>query len=1521
MTHSTLRFPLSGRLALPLFLSAVVASCGSGTLAILGSGSGGGGGNAPTVVGDVVVGSNATDAKTSPVTFSFELTDAESNPASVDVFYEPPGGGPPVPITPAGGASLDDLATSHAGVVHAFQWDFAAQVPTAGAYAEGYTLLVRTRSQSSSAESALFAIGNDAPVVSNVVTPSSETAGIVAVPFTLADSSSDLVNVTVEYQNLDRATGWRPATSAGNPPLDVATTPAGVPLTFFWNAPADEPQSEFHAVIRFTPDDGTTSGTPVATATFVLDNNGLPAAIVNGSAFYATPDQRRGIPLPIRILDPESDTVRAVVQYRTAFGVFPDLPTDPAALLPILASQRLRQQYQIATETPIAFTGRVAPAGPSPGPNQVRLPELASAQAGIRPQGLLGRDLEILRGRSVPSSAAAAWTSNPLASPVGLLSYGDGHTAIVLDAPSIASFGLREIDLATGAVVRDLASGIGDPDAIAWEDADTTALVATDAAGIWSIARLTLADGSMTNLYTTSGANAVGAVRGVVSTGPGRALVTVANSLIAVDAPTAAERVLASNFAGAYGIALDPKNENRLYVAERDWVNPSTSAIEGHVVAFDLPTQTRRAVAATGSPFLRPDSIAVDARQNRILVLTDANTADGTRELRAVDANGGGGGAAFQIAGGIPNGVRGLAAGPDGLRMFALPATNDLWVGGGVEQVRTISNFDDATCTATVGSAFAPALDATRTWKIVDAMIPLPASGSGIDHSFVWDSSDLVAGGDVVLRATPYDAEQGLATDTGVPRPVRPGLDVLPYSIGSAASTSGPSSIASGDFNGDGRLDLAVANVGGDSVSIFSQGANGRFPAAPGATLQGVAVVAPLSDPYAVRAVDIDADGDLDLVAAGHGSNDVVIWTQGSGGAFSTVVPSVGGLNAPSDVVGADLNADGRMDLVVANTGANRVTIYFRTILGTYPAAPSISLGNASTGSPVSVAVADLDRDGDLDVVSANAATNTVTIWYATGPGAFSPAPSVVLGGAGITQGPSSVAIGDLDGDGRPDIACANLAGNSLCVFLQQPAGGFLGTPTFTLATSGYPIAPARLEISDVNGDGWRDLVAADGGNDLTAWMWQPANGRFAPQPIVLGSNGSLASPTSVVAADFDGDGNVDLAATNGGGDDVAVFQQIGGASYDLTAADVVLGSPVVTPSLAGIAVGDLDGDGDLDIVSASPGSNSLAIFEQLSPAVFASDPASVLGSASDTNGVRAVVAVDLNGDGRLDIASANAAGGTIAVFLQDPVDGFRATADFVLGAGLIGAPVSIAAGDFDGDGRMDLVTANSSGNSLALFLQPADGFAGVTPVLLGSGATTKNPSHVVAVDVDRDGDLDIVCVNTAGNDVAVFLNPGDGVFPAAPSLVLGSAATTPSPRAVAIGDLDGDGDPDIAVAVGGNSTIAVFFQGAPGSFPAAPSLAISNASLVTPDTIAIADVDRDGDLDIVTGNSGSRNLTVFRQGLPGTFATPPIVVGGAGWTDSPRTLVLCDLDGDGDLDLVSAQPALGDVAISFGSH
>jgi len=1502
--------------------SAVLASCGSGTLAIFGSIVGGDDGNhAPPLVSDVLVGADAADARTSPVSFSFRLTDAESNPIDVDVFYLPPGGGAEAPLVLTGNTDLDQLDSSPGGTVHVRVWDFGSQIASGDAYAPGYRIVVRSRAGTSRADSAPFAVGNDAPVASDFVAPATETAGIVPIAFELSDSSSDPVSVTVEYQDVDIASGWKPATSAAGPLADVATAPGGVPIHFFWDAPADQPQEEFRARLRFTPDDGTAVGAAALTAIVTVDNNAVPAALVNGSAFYATPDDRRGIPLPIRILDPEGDSVRVVVQWREPFGTFPELPADPGALDAILSDPNQRLQHQIATETPIDFAGRIDPLGT----DTVRLPEISASQAGIHSEGIAGRRLQVLRTNSVPVAAAAGWGSNPLNAPVAVLPLGEGHSGLVLDSPSSAAWRLREIDLATGAIVADLATGGGDPNALAWEIADEAVLVASDAAGIWTVQRVDVADGSTATLLTTSGATAVGPVRGLASTGVDEAVLAVANSLVAVDATAAGsptETAIVTDLQGAWGLALDPHDRNRLYVAERDWVNPSTSSVEGHVVAVDLLARTRRAVAASGAPFLRPDSIAIDPRSGRLLVLTDANTSDGTREIRCVDSNGGGGGTAFQLASGIPNGCRGLAAGPDGLRLLALTPANDLSIAGGVEQARTITAFDPATMEATVDADFAPALVARRAWRIASALEARPATGSGIDHAFVWDSSDLIAGGEVILRAVPYDTERGLPTDTGVPRRVRPGLDVLPYAIGSVASTSAPASIAAADLNQDGRLDLATANVGADDLTLFFQSASGVYSAAPSATLTGVAVVAPLTDPASLKAIDVDLDGDLDVVSANRGSNNLIVWTQGGSGAFSTVVPASGGLTAPSDVAGADLNGDGRMDLVAANTGANRLAIYFRGAAGTYPGSPSLSIGNASTGGPASVAVADLDGDGDIDIASANQTANNLSIFYQTAPGTFPAIPSTILGGAGITAGPVSLAVGDVDGDGRPDIACADRSGNDLTVFLQGPAGGFSGTPAFTLSGTGSPLQPAHVEIGDVNDDGALDLISANGGNDVSIFAYRPAQGGFATEPMVIGDDGSLAAPAWITTGDFDGDGRLDLATCNSTGNDVAVFKQLGGASYSSPSPDLVLGNAIYTSDPQGIAIGDLDGDGDLDLVSANEGASELAIFEQQSPAVFASKPAATLGSSADTPGVHAVAAADLDGDGRLDLVSANRGGGTLSLFYQDALGEFPEAADRVIGGGTLGSPTSLATGDFDGDGRADVASANASGNNLAVFVQVLpNGFVGVTPRILGGVATTRSPTHVLAADLDADGDLDLVSANTVGNNLTLFLNPGNGVFPSAPSLSIGGAGTTPSPRALAVADLDRDGDLDIASANGGNNSVAVFLQTTPGSFPAAPNLSLTHASLLTPDTLAAADVDHDGDADLVSGNTVSRNLTIFRQGNPGTFGATPMAIGGAGATDTPRTLHVVDLDGDGDLDLVTAEPALDNVAIYFASH
>src|SRR6185503_18659409 len=183
---------------------------------------------------------------------------------------------------------------------------------------------------------------------------------------------------------------------AGLAPVNITAAPGGVHVVVFWDAPADQVGRAFHARLRLTPSDDWASGAPV-TADLDIDNNAEPLVILSGSAFFADPDARRGIPLPMSLVDEEGDAVRVVVQWRTPFQSFPALPSTPSALAAMLADPIQARANQVATEIPSLHRGRIVPTGD---PAVVRLPELAGAESGLQAATLVGRELELLRGNS-----------------------------------------------------------------------------------------------------------------------------------------------------------------------------------------------------------------------------------------------------------------------------------------------------------------------------------------------------------------------------------------------------------------------------------------------------------------------------------------------------------------------------------------------------------------------------------------------------------------------------------------------------------------------------------------------------------------------------------------------------------------------------------------------------------------------------------------------------------------------------------------------------------------------------------------------------------------------------------------------------------------------------------------------------------------------------------------------------------------------------------------------------------------
>ncbi|MFI5379933.1 MAG: beta strand repeat-containing protein [Tepidisphaerales bacterium] len=325
------------------------------------------------------------------------------------------------------------------------------------------------------------------------------------------------------------------------------------------------------------------------------------------------------------------------------------------------------------------------------------------------------------------------------------------------------------------------------------------------------------------------------------------------------------------------------------------------------------------------------------------------------------------------------------------------------------------------------------------------------------------------------------------------------------YVVGAA-----PQGMASADFNGDGKPDLVVANFADNTISVLMNRGNGTF--APHADyVSGLG-------PVAVAAADFNGDGKPDLAVADAGGNSVSVFlNRGDGALLPKVDYAVG--SDPTSIVAGDFNGDGKIDLAVANTNANTVSVLLGNGDGTFAPAVTYAAGLA----PTCLVAADFNGDGKMDLAVANrgaGGSGRVSILLNTGNGVFAAAVAYVTGGAY----PTSMATADFNGDGKPDVAIVDSAGNTLSVLLNNGAGG-LGAPT-NYATGPNPVSVAAL---DFNGDGMPDLVVSCLDSNTVDVFLNDGTGALLPQTEYAVGGG----PRAVIAADFNGDARPDFAVAD----------------------------------------------------------------------------------------------------------------------------------------------------------------------------------------------------------------------------------------------------------------------------------------------------------------------------------------------------------------------------------------------------
>jgi hypothetical protein len=769
----------------------------------------------------------------------------------------------------------------------------------------------------------------------------------------------------------------------------------------------------------------------------------------------------------------------------------------------------------------------------------------------------------------------------------------------------------------------------------------------------------------------------------------------------------------------------------------------------------------------------------------------------------------------------------------------------------------------------------------------------------------------------------------------------------------------GPYGVAVGDFNGDGRLDLAVASPYDNNITILLGAGDGTFRAAgPPIPVDG--------GPAAVAVGDFNSDGipDLAVVSSFFAQVPTVDLFFGNGdGTFRAggTLPGITGTTLAGGIAAADFNGDGIPDLAVTLTNEfdpnfqSAVAIFLGTGHGGFRSAgPPVTL---NLDQPGELAVADFNGDGvpDLAVAAPDAGFNLsgVEVLPGVGDGTFQPPTLIPMAGEGE---PGPLAVGDFNGDGIPDLAGGGFSSRSVTVLLGAGNGSYL--PAGVVSDS----APATPLLADFNGDGVPDLAILRGDGRILFRAGRANDpGSFDPPIIVnpppLGSGPDFpARDLAVVMVD----GRPELAALDAHDGAISLY-----AFDPATGAFTRTASPQVPGLLpARLAAGDLNGDGRGDLVVTAAGSNQVFIYLQDALGKFPDSPSYTVGVGASPF---AIQLADVNGDGLPDILITNQFSGDVSVLLNDPAAPFTQELRFRAGSDPFGLgqlvpsaattvqslndPVALAAGDFNGDGKTDVVVLNRFADSASVL--QGDGSGGLlNPQDALTFPAGLDPEAVAVADFNCDGVPDLAVLDRGTGTINIFLGQKDGEF-----TQVGSVSAGNDPTGLAVADVNGNGEPDLLVGNGFGDVLVLlgsprcdgtFTQpvrvdhsmglavgGGPGgdvailSDHARDRLAVQSTGsgagvfqssangVLAPGAVRFVAVG--GTRYVVVANGGGNDVLVYQVGADGLPEAGTRQVFFAG-TD-PVGITVADVNGDGIPDVITANEGSNDVSILLGQE
>jgi sugar lactone lactonase YvrE len=648
-----------------------------------------------------------------------------------------------------------------------------------------------------------------------------------------------------------------------------------------------------------------------------------------------------------------------------------------------------------------------------------------------------------------------------------------------------------------------------------------------------------------------------------------------------------------------------------------------------------------------------------------------------------------------------------------------------------------------------------------------------------------------------------------------------------------------PSSVATGDLRRSGKLDLVTADYNSGGITVFLGDGQGNF--APGVKYDAG------PHPSAVLVADINGDGRPDVLVSNESAGTISVLLGNGDGTLRPRQSYAVGFD-PSFIATGDFNGNGKVDVAVAGESGSLLAILLNDGDGNLQKPVLRSLSK----TPTALTVADFNNDGHADLALANA-DGTVSILLGKGAGLFRSLPDISVASGSL----SSINSGDLNKDGKIDLVVTQPGQKLVSVLIGRGDGTFV-------SPASYPVGnePISTLVADVNGDGVPALVVINKSSNTFSILVGNGDGTFKSSIDFVAGNAPLAA----VAGDFYGNGHVDLAIINHSSQTVSVPLGNGDGTFKAARSYSAGVQPI------SIASGNLNGSKIPALVVANYCGSDLTCSTAGSVAVFLADDKGVYRLSSTYTvgaGPVSVALADLNGDGNLDIVALNRLDKSASVMLGLGDGTFRMPMTF----SLAGAPVAIAVGDLNKDGKPDLAVLEDCGSakcsqagSVEILMGAGDGsFQSVSSYPVG-----YSPASVAVGDINGDKNLDLVVANRCGKDAScqspgtatVLIGDGTGKFTPGTDIALGN-----SPASIALGNLTGSGL-DLVVSRSTDNTVAVLHGNGDGTFRAAVPYPVGN----NPGPLVVADFNGDGRADVAVTNFNDATVSVLYGRGDGTL-------------------------------------------------